>query len=42
MGQPGRGRGVTPASYSGSCPICRRKISTRNLVALEIKVRTLG
>ena len=41
-GHPGRGRGGGPASYSGSCPICRRKITTRSLIPLEIKVRTLG
>lgn len=41
-GHPARARGSGPSSYSGSCPICRRKITTRSLIPLEIKVRTLG
>jgi hypothetical protein len=37
----GRGRGAA-AVYSGACPICRRRITTKSLIPLEIKVRTLG
>jgi hypothetical protein len=36
---PLRGRGGI-ITFSGTCPICRRKISTRNLIHLEIKVRS--
>lgn len=39
--QAGRGRGNPPV-YSGACPICRRKITTKSLIPLEIKMRTLG
>jgi hypothetical protein len=42
VGHPGRGRGGGQTTYAGSCPICRRKFTTKNLIALEIKVRTLG
>jgi hypothetical protein len=35
--QRGRGGMVT---FSGACPICRRKITTRSLIPLEIKVRS--
>jgi hypothetical protein len=35
--QRGRGGMIT---FSGACPICRRKITTKSLIPLEIKVRS--
>lgn len=39
-GHASRGRGGGPSTYTGACPICRRKINTKSLVSVEIKVRT--
>ena len=42
VGRPDERQRPVMTATTGNCPICRRKISTRNLINMEIKVRKNG